>query len=124
MSNPKLSNKFHRPFQVIAVVGKVAYKLKLPLKAKIHNVFHVSQLKLFHAQLLQVIHISTWLQGTDPMIVPSKLPECILDRRIVKVDNGAHTQYLVKWLHMPVEDATWLVADTFTHQFPTFLSGT
>ena len=43
--NCKLEAKFLGPFQVLYLVSKQAYKLKLPKKWRIHNVFHVSLLE-------------------------------------------------------------------------------
>ena len=43
--NKKLKNKFFRPFWVFHQVEKQAYKLELPTKCKIHNVFHMSPLE-------------------------------------------------------------------------------
>ena len=54
----------------------------------------------------------------------SKLPECILDRRIVKVHNNAETQFLVNWVDMPPADSKWIVAHTFEQHFPKFNTGT
>lgn len=41
----KLAAIWAGPFSVVQAVGPVAYKLKLSEDWKIHNVFHVSQLK-------------------------------------------------------------------------------
>ena len=43
--NRKLEAKFFGPFQVLHPVGKQAYKLELPKRWRMHNVFHVSLLE-------------------------------------------------------------------------------
>ncbi|XP_074300863.1 uncharacterized protein LOC141632197 [Silene latifolia] len=86
-TNQKLAHKYSGPFHVEAKIGNVAYKLKLPSTAQIHNVFHVSQLKKFVGTLPMAIHIPTWLQGqpTDHVLQPA----AILERRTVKSQNKA-----------------------------------
>ncbi len=43
--NKKLESKFFGPFRVLHAVGKQAYKLELPTKWKIHDVFYMSLLE-------------------------------------------------------------------------------
>ena len=49
--NEKPSPHFYGPFTILAKVGPIVYHLQLPVEAKIHSVFHVSQLKKFVGSL-------------------------------------------------------------------------
>ncbi len=47
----KLAALFAGPFRVTKIVSPVAFKLALPAEWRIHDVFHVSQLKAVHGQI-------------------------------------------------------------------------
>jgi hypothetical protein len=44
-NEPKLASKWYGPFRVLQKVGTGSYRILLPESAKIHDVFHVNQLK-------------------------------------------------------------------------------
>ncbi|KAK9671760.1 hypothetical protein RND81_12G053000 [Saponaria officinalis] len=118
-SNQKLAAKWFGPFQILMKIGKVAYKLRLPEDAQIHNVFHVSQLKAFRGILPDVPSVPAWLRGKEATTIIE--PQAILQRRVVKSQNMAKVQYLVQWNGFPASEASWEYADDFESKFPSFV---
>ena len=51
----KLAPRYCGLFEVLEVVGLVAYKLALPIHIKVHDVFHVSLLKKYVHDVAYVI---------------------------------------------------------------------
>ena len=88
------------------------------MDAKIHNVFHVSQLKLFVGESPSSINCPDWITMTTGAAVMR--PYAILDTRMIKVHNAPQIQYLVQWEGHPEHEATWEVAADFVDRFPEF----
>ena len=74
----KLSPQFAGPSQITEKVGDVAYRLKLPDTARIHDVFHVGVLKPFH--------------GTPPATTPPLPP--IQDGRLLQAPDRVLRSHL------------------------------
>jgi hypothetical protein len=84
----KLASKYYGPYEVLARIGTVAYKLKLPTSASLHPMFHVSLLKKVGNR---EVHPTLPALPSEPLL----LPQAILDRRMVKKNLQAATQLLV-----------------------------
>lgn len=112
----KLSPRFYGPFLVQDRVGSLAYKLDLPPGAAIHNVFHVSQLKLCP----NPSYVSTALPQYLSDVGKTKEPEMILEKKMVNRQNKAVTKVLVQWKGLPAQQATWEFYQDFIAKFPHF----
>ncbi|KAK1679361.1 hypothetical protein QYE76_040209 [Lolium multiflorum] len=114
--NQKLSFKYFGPYEILARIGKMAYKLKLPIGAKIHPVLHVSQLKLavppnqVHDSDLAFLSITN-----DPSSV---YPSEVLGRRMIKRGRGFIHQIQVTWSGLPASLATWEPEAELRRRYP------
>ena len=102
----KLSPKFIGPFEILRRVGEVSYELALPPSlAKVHNVFHVSQLRKY-------VHDPSHVLAHEPLLIEESLvyeerPIRILDTRVKELRNSRIPLVKVLWSNHGVEEATW-----------------
>ncbi|GKC79683.1 putative mitochondrial protein [Tanacetum coccineum] len=114
----KFSPKYFGPFQVLAKIGTVAYKLKLPAGSQIHDVFHVSQLKKVHRDHhLQSPAVLPQVNNDGLLEVT---PLKILDRKLVKKNNDMVVYGLVQWSNGQPQDTTWELLEEVYKKFPLF----
>lgn len=113
--HPKLSYKYYGLYTVVKRIGNVAYRLNLPHDSKIHNVFHVSQLKPFIADYSPMF--SDLPRATD-IVASNSIPEEVIDRRLVRKGNTATPQVLIKWSGLPDPTTTWEEYNIVRQRFP------
>jgi hypothetical protein len=111
----KLAYKYFGPFDILARIGAVAYKLQLPDSAKVHPVFHVSQLKPFTANYTPVF---SELPKTPDLAATDTFPVAILQRWMVQAGNVAGVQLWVHWHGLTQEQATWEDYHVLRHRYP------
>ncbi|XP_075108974.1 uncharacterized protein LOC142180799 [Nicotiana tabacum] len=117
--NVKLCAKYYDPYKIEQKIGSVAYRLQLPPGSQIHLVFHVSQLK----------------RRIGPTIVPAQQPPLcdmegkvliqpvtILQRKMIRVNNGVGVKVLVQWANLSEKEASWEDWSYIKHRFPEFVA--
>lgn len=113
----KLKSKYYGHFRVLDKVGQVAYRLQLPVDAVIHPIFHVSQLKKhLGAQAVPIPGLP--LVGDNGKIKTE--PISVLDRRAIPRRNKPVAEWLIQWLSLGHEDATWEDVTFLQSTFPNF----
>ena len=91
-----LSPKFIGPFEILRRLGEVAYELALPPSfARVHNVFHVSQLRKY-------VHDPSHVLAYEPLQINESLvykdrPIRILDTRVKELRNSRILLVKVLW---------------------------
>ncbi|GJT36644.1 putative reverse transcriptase domain-containing protein [Tanacetum coccineum] len=113
----KLNPKYVGPFKVLKKVGAVSYKLELPQElSRVHNTFHVSNLKKCYSD--------------DPLVIPleglqvdGKLhfveePAEIMDREVKQLRQSRVLIVKVRWNSRRGPEFTWERKDQFRKKYP------
>ena len=107
----KLAPHFVGPYKVLERMGEVAYKLELPEGLSgVHDVFHVSQLKKYHAEMAEIplrdtlplesIQLDSDLTYEDKPVKILEFASRVTRNKVIKFCK-------VQWSHHTEDEATW-----------------
>ncbi|XP_074306678.1 uncharacterized protein LOC141641937 [Silene latifolia] len=112
-----LSQKFISPYEILARVGEVAYRLALPPSIdRVHNVFHVSQLWKYVSDPSHVLEVKNI--ELDEALTYAEIPKAILDHKVRKTRNGETVLLKVLWSNHNMEEATWEPGEGMRERWP------
>ncbi|GKD25653.1 putative reverse transcriptase domain-containing protein [Tanacetum coccineum] len=113
----KLNPKYVGPFKVLEKVGEVAYKLELLEElSRVHNTFHVSNLKKCHADEplavpLDGLHLDDKLHFVEE-------PLEIVGREVKRLKRSRIPLVKVRWNSKRGPEFTWEREDQFKKKYP------
>ena len=102
----KLSPRFIGLYEVLKIIGLVAYRLAFPLKlAKFQDVFHVSMLSRYRSDEMHILPVQEVQVHQDYSYDEER--KAILVREVKQLRNKQVPLVKVLWLHHGMEEATW-----------------
>ncbi|GJU69282.1 putative reverse transcriptase domain-containing protein [Tanacetum coccineum] len=113
----KLNPRYVGPFKVLEKVGEVAYKLELPEElSRVHNTFHVSNLKKCHADEplavpLDGLHLDDKLHFVEE-------PLEIVGREVKRLKRSRIPLVKVRWNSKRGPEFMWEREDQFKKKYP------
>nr|GEY70691.1 putative reverse transcriptase domain-containing protein [Tanacetum cinerariifolium] len=113
----KLNPRYVRPFKVLKKVRAVAYKLELPQElSRVHNTFHVSNLKKCYSDDPLVIPLEG-LQLDDKLHFVEE-PIEVMDREVKQLRQSRVLIVKVRWNSRRCPEFTWEHEDQFKKKYP------
>lgn len=100
--NKKLSPKQIGPFAILSKIGSQAYRIRLPPRYRIHDVFHVSLLEPWRGR-----HGEQPANTTLPDVLPDGDEVWEVEKILAERKRKGHVEYLLKWAGWDDEWNTW-----------------
>ncbi|KAG2394978.1 uncharacterized protein HKW66_Vig0076470 [Vigna angularis] len=112
----KLTPKFLGPYQILKKIGPVAYEIALPPRlAKLHNIFHVSQLRKYIPDPKHVLEVDE-IQVKENLTMDVG-PVRILDVQMKKLRGKDIRTVKVLW-NEDTQEMTWELEEFMIKEYP------
>ncbi|KAK6122224.1 hypothetical protein DH2020_044033 [Rehmannia glutinosa] len=116
----KTETKIYGPFEILAPVGDLAYRLALPPQlAYVHNVFHVSMLRKYVYDPSHIINYLGLEINRD--LSYEEIPIAVLDHKTHILRNKDINLVKVQWSRHGQQETTWEREDKMMAKYPEFL---
>lgn len=113
----KLSPRSIGPFEILGLIGKLAYELALPPSLQqVHNVFHVSMLRSYHTDFRHVIEYDQ--VDLQPDLTYVEQPVEIMDNKKRVLRNKVVKRVRVLWKNQNFEESTWELESAMREKYP------
>jgi hypothetical protein len=116
----KLAPRYIRPFPILEKCGTVAYKLNLPPSlARVHDIFHVLQLKM-----CLKAHVDVVLSEVTPLkadLSYSEHPIKVLAQKDRVMRHKTIKFFKIQWSNHSEEEAMWESDDFLRSRHPDFV---
>jgi len=109
----KILPRYMGPFKVLEKIGDQAYRLELPKRLKIHDVFHTSLLKLYTASSVYKPPPIGWapdgeaLWEVEKILKHSEIVHPDSEKNPKKRSKPPKHRYLIRWAGYSAEHDTW-----------------
>jgi hypothetical protein len=115
----KLAPHYIGSYPITDKYGPLSYQVELPLKLSgLHDVFHVSQLKICLKPLTDIVIKDTI--PLEPDLTYRAYPTKILDQQDRVTYNKTTRFYMVQWNDHSEDEATWNMKTFYGPTTPTF----
>ena len=117
----KLSPRYIGPFEILRLIGKLAYELALPPNLQqVHNVFHVSMLRQYNPDAKHIVEYEH--VDMQPDLTYVEQPVEIIDQKEQVLRNKVIKLVRVLWQNHNVEESTWELESAMLEKYPHLFS--
>jgi hypothetical protein len=109
LKHSKLSPRYFGPYKVVERIGDVAYRLQQPVKACIHDVFHVTLKKFDGVPPATTVPLPP-IQHGRVLQMPAKVIRARLNRGVWEIP--------MSWKDIPASETTWEKVEAFKLAYP------